>query len=116
MSEWTVRDVAMKLLLLRMLLQARGSVSVNVIPPYVGATFYHERGEIMAARCAILLKRPDYIWTDRTHALRNSVKRVQPGNVVLMGGPSAPYAPYVERWGRPMRTAAREAFRYYREN
>ena len=112
----TVRDVAMKLLLLRVLLQARGSVSVNVIPPYVGATFRHARGEIMAARCALLLKRPDYIWTDRTGRLRASVKRVRPGNVVLMGGPTAPYAPFVERWGRPMRRAAREAFRYYRED
>ena len=78
---------------------------VYASPPSVWAVFYGPAGIPRAVFAYTLLKTPGFGFGDRTGRLRSSVRRVYPGNIVIMGNASAYYAPYVERWGRPMRRA-----------
>ena len=83
---------------------------VYTAPPMVWAVFYGPAGVPRAVFAYTLLKtRGGFGWTDRTGRLRASVRRVHPGNIVVMGNSRAFYAPYVERWGRPMRRAFQAA-------
>ena len=78
---------------------------VYASPPSVWAVFYGAAGIPRAVFAYTLLKTPGFGFTDRTGRLRSSIRRVYPGNIVIMGDASAYYALYVERWGRPMRRA-----------
>ena len=90
--------------------QARGRVWVS--DPYVFATAYGINAALRTAFSVELLQIPDWVWTDRTKALRRSVQQVT-FNTLSMGSAEAFYAKYVEAWGAPVRKAYDAALDVY---
>lgn len=98
--------VRMMLLLDMQQRQNPGRIVISM--PYIFATFYGNAGSVRATYAYTLLKTPGFVWTDRTGKMRASVKIVNPGNVVVVGGASAFYAVYVE--ANPKFAPVRKAF------
>ena len=90
------------------LLQNPGRIVIS--SPFVWVTLYGAAGPVRAEFVYTLLSTPGYVWTDRSGRLRASVQ-IRNENQVWMGGPSAPYAVWVERNPKfaPMRRAFRES-------
>ena len=90
--------------------QARGRLWTSL--PYVFATAYGMNAALRTAFAVELLQIPDWVWTDRTKALRRSVQQVT-WNTLSMGNAEAFYAVYVEAWGAPVRKAYDAALEVY---